>query len=93
MPVLESVTNNSMNEGSNSKPYPFSKTHNEFTPENGWLEDDPASFWGMAYFKGRHVAFQGVYVNRKSAHSSTHEIVRWNVMACHRSMQVMLVVV
>ena len=25
---------------------------NIFAPENGWLEDDPASFWGPAYLQG-----------------------------------------
>ena len=26
--------------------YTLPETNSEFTPENGWLEDDPASFWG-----------------------------------------------
>ena len=29
----------------------FPETNSEFTPENGWLEYDPASFWGLAYFQ------------------------------------------
>ena len=92
--LLESVTPQQLNQWRfNLQTLPFSKTNNEFTPENGWLEDDPASFWGMVYFKGRHVGFEGVYVNNIFAHSSTHEIVRWNVMTCHRSMHVILVVV
>ena len=29
------------------------ETNIEFTPEKGWLEYDPASFWGVkAYFQG-----------------------------------------
>ena len=29
------------------------ETNSKFAPENGWLEDDPASFWVSAHFQGR----------------------------------------
>ena len=35
------------------------ETNSKFAPKNGWLEDDPASFWGPAYFQVRLLLVSG----------------------------------
>ena len=37
-----------------SRLHTLPETNSEFTPENGWLEYDPASFWGKRpIFRGK----------------------------------------
>ena len=38
--------------------YPAPET-NIFAPKNGWLEDDPASYWVLVTFQGRTVELRG----------------------------------
>ena len=49
--------------------------------KNGWLEDDPASFWGMAYFQGRTVSFrEGVWVGEiQSSRYESPIWIAWNL--------------
>ena len=42
-----------------SQNYTLPETNSEFTPENGWLEDEISfPFWGPAYFQRRTVSFR-----------------------------------
>ena len=38
------------------------ETNSEFTPENGWLEDDPFLL-GFGLFSGANCLFEGGYIN------------------------------
>ena len=55
------------------------ETNSEFTPENGWLEDDPFGF-GMAQFQGRTVSFRECnvkYLEKKTPGFYNNQDGRW----------------